>query len=71
MTLKHKVTHSLPLDADRLVSVAEVRQRLDACQTTVYKLFNSGELPSLMIGRRRKVRLSVLLAYMAQDSHTA
>ena len=65
-----KIVNSLPVEADRLVSVAEVRHRLGVCQATAYKLFNSGALPSLMVGRNRKVRLSTLLAYMAQGSET-
>lgn len=55
---------AIAADQDRLLSVREARDRLGVSHTTIYNLFNRGELQSLHIGRSRKVRLSTLNAFM-------
>lgn len=57
-------TRALLPEDERLLSVRETRARLGICPATLYKLFNSGALPSLTVGRSRKVRLSVLTEFM-------
>lgn len=42
------------------VSIPEVGRRLDVSRATAYRLVASGELPSVRLGRRRVVPLSVI-----------
>lgn len=56
---------STAIEQERLLTVQETKQRLGVSHVTVYALFNRGALPSLQIGRARRVRLSDLLAFMA------
>ena len=53
----------------RLLRVPEVRERLGrASQETVYKLIRSGELPSVKLGRSRRIRESDLEQFIASLS---
>jgi excisionase family DNA binding protein len=55
--------------SDRLLRVPEVRERLGRIsQETVYKLFASGRLPSVKLGRSRRVRESDLDQFIASLS---
>jgi excisionase family DNA binding protein len=52
--------------ADSLLRVPEVRRRLGGVsQAFVYKLFRTGRLPSVKLGRSRRVRESDLAAFIA------
>lgn len=52
------------LPSVRLLSVAEVAATLGISEDTVYRLFRSGELASLKIGRRRLVKAVDLVAFV-------
>jgi excisionase family DNA binding protein len=41
---------------ERLLTVPEVAERLHVGKTTVWEMIYRGELPSLLIGRSRRVR---------------
>lgn len=66
MTAIENFTPSAVITAeqDRLLSVLQARERLGVSHTTIYALFKDGSLPSLHIGRSRKVRLSAVMAFM-------
>ncbi len=52
--------------ADRLVEVVEARARLgNLSHTKIMALIASGELPSVKLGRRRLIRESRLVEFMA------
>ena len=51
--------------ADRLMlTVAEVAEALRMGRTRVYDLLRTGELPSVLIGSSRRVRVADLSAYV-------
>ena len=50
---------------DRLLTVAEVTERLATSEAMVYDLMNKGLLPYLEIGRR-KIRESTLVQFIAE-----
>lgn len=60
-----QVSPAVAADQDRLLSVAEARQKLGVSHATVYNLFKRGALPSLHIGRSRRIRLSDVVAFMS------
>lgn len=60
-----QISPAVAADQDRLLSVAEARQKLGVSHVTVYKLMNTGVLPNLHIGRSRRIRLSAVMALMA------
>ena len=52
--------------SDKLLRVPEVRERLGrASRDTIYKLIGSGRLPSVKLGRARRVRESDLEEFIA------
>lgn len=53
------------LDPLRLYTPEEVIDRLRIARARVYALIKSGELPSVKIGRSRRIRSSDLAAYIA------
>ena len=50
---------------DRLVSLKEVADTLCVSLRTVMRLVADGELPSVLIGRRRLIRRETLRAWLA------
>lgn len=50
---------------DRLVSLKEVADTLCVSLRTVMRLVAEGELPSVLIGRRRLIRRETLRAWLA------
>lgn len=51
--------------SDELLTVEDVADILKVGRTTIYELLNSGALPSVKIGRCRRVLRSDLNAYIA------
>lgn len=51
-------------DADRLMSIQEVAERLKTSPTNVARLLNGGEILAVKFGRRRYVRKVTLNAYL-------
>lgn len=49
---------------DRLLTIAQVKQRPQIPHETVYRLMRQGTLRSTKIGRARRVKQSVLDAYI-------
>jgi excisionase family DNA binding protein len=49
-------------------SSLEAAQLLGLSRATVYNLMNSGELPSMKLGRSRRIRHEVLVAYLDRCS---
>ncbi len=47
-----------------LVAIPEACERLQLGRSTVYRLMDSGELPSVSIGRRRLIPAAALEAYV-------
>jgi excisionase family DNA binding protein len=52
-------------DQDRLLTVTETADKLGIGRVSTYRLIGSGALPSLTIGRSRRIRLSAVVALMA------
>lgn len=52
--------------AERMLTIEEVRERLNAGLTLTKKLIGSGAIPSVKVGRLRRVRESDLAVYMAE-----
>ncbi len=49
----------------RLVySPAEAAEQLGICRATLYKLLTDGTIPSVKIGRSRRIRAEALTAYL-------
>jgi excisionase family DNA binding protein len=46
-----------------LVSVEDAAQRLSIGRTTMFNLIKSGAIPSVRIGRLRRIALTALIAY--------
>jgi excisionase family DNA binding protein len=53
------------------LTVEEAARRLGVGRTTMYALLASGEIPSIAIGRLRRVPADALAAYVAARSQTA
>jgi excisionase family DNA binding protein len=66
----HKRTNVLPkllIDAKVLVSVDEAAALLSLGRTYVYSLVVSGEIPSVKVGRLRRVPVAALHAYVTRQ----
>jgi len=50
--------------ADRLLTIEQVKERLQVSHETVYRLMRQGKLRSTKIGRARRVKESALTAYI-------
>jgi excisionase family DNA binding protein len=50
-----------------LLTVPEVAQALGVCRASVYELLLLGQLPSVKIGRARRVPLVALEAFIARQ----
>jgi excisionase family DNA binding protein len=55
-----------PNDLERLLTVAEVAEDLNACERTIRRRIASGALPALRDGRLLRVRPSDLRCYQFQ-----
>jgi excisionase family DNA binding protein len=55
-------------EAKRLLSAEELARELGVGRTTAYALLWSGQIPSMKIGRLRKVRREDVQAFI--DAHT-
>lgn len=47
-----------------LLGISDITELLGIGRNTAYKLINSGELPSIRLGRKRLVRLSDINEYI-------
>ncbi len=47
------------------LTIAEVAEQLRVGRTTVYRLIGSGELPSILVGRSRRVSVEALARYVS------
>ena len=61
-TLRHVVTHFAPVDD--LLTINEVANRLRCSRETVYRIIRSGELTTVKVGQRQRVRVAALAAYV-------
>ena len=60
---------SAPVDtADRLLPVNEIAEYLGTHRAWVYRAMRDGTLPYVLVGARRRVRMSDLRAYLDQAS---
>jgi excisionase family DNA binding protein len=55
----------LAMDQERLVTPAEVAERLRVSTMTVYRLIQAGELPAAKIGRSYRLRSQDVDTYLA------
>jgi len=55
----------------QLAKVDEAKDYLNVARSTVYKLFDSGELPYVKVGSCRRVRWSDLEAFVSRNTHHA
>lgn len=66
-------TNIIPDDADRLLSVQEVAERLGTNDNTVRKLLDAGKMSYIRFGRYRRIRKVVFNQFLAdydgQDLH--
>lgn len=53
-------------DDVRLITVEDAAERLSICRTRVYELIARGELPTIKIGRSRRVWMEDLRTFVAQ-----
>ena len=60
-TLSDEALDGLPA---RLLTITQVMHRLGVSRATVYRLLASGELPSIALGRSRRVREVALLEFV-------
>jgi predicted DNA-binding transcriptional regulator AlpA len=70
MKLKSKPRKPAPSpvpDDLRVLNVGELEQCLGLCHQSVYRLMQTGELPSVKMRGRRGVRVSVLRDYLEQS----
>ena len=56
------------MTAPRLLTVAEVCDRLKLGRTTVYLLIADGRLPSFRVGRARRIPEDALAAFVAEHT---
>jgi excisionase family DNA binding protein len=61
------VMHTTQPGSRWLLTVPEVAQALGVCRASVYELMLLGQLPSVKIGRARRVPLVALEAFIAQQ----
>ena len=59
---------AVPDLTDRLLTVNDVAEYLSTHRAWVYRAMRDGTLPFVMVGTRRRVRLSDLQAYLADAS---
>jgi len=52
------------LQNDKLLKIVEAAPLLNACYETCRRMVATGEIPTVMIGKRKKILLSVLNAYV-------
>lgn len=57
--------------SNELLTPDQVAQRLGVGRTTVYELMGRGELPSLRIGRARRIPSSAVDAFIARKLEEA
>ena len=53
-------------DASRCLTAEQAAEHLGVGRTTVYRLINTGELPSITIGRCRRIPLERIAAFVAR-----
>ncbi len=53
-------------DDVRLITVEDAAERLSICRTKLYELIARGELPTIKIGRSRRVWMEDLRTFVAQ-----
>lgn len=58
------MTRSIHPNDLRLLRLEEVQERLALSRSSVARLVNNGELPSVRVGKARRVRLDDLLAFL-------
>jgi excisionase family DNA binding protein len=58
-------------ETKKLLSADELARELGVGRTTAYSLLWSRAIPSMKMGRLRKVRLEVLAAYLAERMKSA
>jgi excisionase family DNA binding protein len=58
-------------DPKDLLTPEEAAHRLGIGRTTVYDLMNAGELPSLWIGRARRIPAAAIPAFIARKLEEA
>ncbi len=58
-------------ETKRLLSADELARELGVGRTTAYSLLWSGTIPSMKVGRLRKVRREDLEAYLAERMESA
>jgi excisionase family DNA binding protein len=58
-------------DTVRLLTVIEVADHLCLSRSKVYELLADGSLPSVRIGRTRRIAMSALADFIARHSETA
>lgn len=59
------MTTTTTADADLLLTVEEAARRLRIGRTQMYALITSGEVPSVTIGRLRRIPAECLAAYVS------
>jgi len=59
------VSETLQTDDQLLVTPEEAARRLSVGRTTIYELMSTGELPSVNIGRCRRVAVSSLMSFVS------
>ncbi|MDJ1372664.1 helix-turn-helix domain-containing protein [Gulosibacter molinativorax] len=69
MNSEHLHTNRRPVDtkpsaSDALLTLQEVAERLRSSRSTVYEYINAGELPTIVLGNRRRVRPSDLESFI-------
>lgn len=52
--------------SEALLTIAEAGERLRQSRDSIYKLMQSGQLPSLKIGRSRRIPESAVEAFIAE-----
>lgn len=60
-----------PREDVELVTVEDALGLLRVSRFTLYRLMNSGELPSISFGKSRRIRLSALRKYLDRLEHQA
>jgi excisionase family DNA binding protein len=60
-----------PVTTLQLLDTQQVGERLQVGKTKVYELIKSGELPSVLIGKSRRVPVAALEAFIAEKLSAA
>jgi excisionase family DNA binding protein len=55
---------------DRLLTVSDVASRMQIGRTRIYELLAGGDLPSVRLGRARRIRESDLAEFIANQEAT-